>query len=99
VRDIGGSWIVRDEVKKTGHRERMKGDECILGDSTFVERILSGEPRCIKQPSVALDAPALRVSHLYGITANSLGSRRSRLILWRPRASSASGLFLMEDIL
>jgi putative transposase len=74
-----GSW---EQVKKTGRMERIKGDERILGDSAFVERVLSGEPGRIPQPAVTLDALAKRASDLYGITSESLcsGSRRSHLV-------------------
>ena len=70
-----GSW---GEVKKAG---RIKGDERILGDSAFVERVLSGEPRRMK-PTVSLDDLATRASDLYGITPENLqsGSRRSNLV-------------------
>jgi REP-associated tyrosine transposase len=74
-----GSW---EEVRKTGPMERVKGDERILGDSAFVERVLSGEPRRIAQPAIALDALAARVSDLYSIAPENLrsGSRRSHLV-------------------
>jgi putative transposase len=74
-----GSWKA---VKKMGPMERIKGDERILGDSAFVEKVLSGESRRIAQPAMTLAALALRVSDLYGITPEGLSSksRRSRLV-------------------
>lgn len=76
-----GSWA---EVKKTAHSERIKGDERILGDSGFVQRILSGErlsPRT-RQSGVTPDALAARIGDLYDIAIESLCSknRRSHLV-------------------
>jgi putative transposase len=78
-----GSWA---EVKKRARSERVKGDERILGDSGFVQRVLSGErlsPRtAAKRAGVTLDALAARIGDLYEVTAESLrsGSRRARLV-------------------
>jgi REP element-mobilizing transposase RayT len=68
-----GSW---EEIKKA--EVRVKGDERILGDSAFVERILAGQPRRITE-TVPLDTLVVRVSGLYGITVENLinGGRRS----------------------
>ena len=76
-----GSW---EEVKKTAGSERIKGDERILGDSGFVQRILSGErlsPRT-RQSGVSLDALAARVGDLYDVAIENLCSknRRSHLV-------------------
>ena len=74
-----GSW---EDVQKAASMERIKGDERILGDSAFVERVLSGEPRRISNPSVSLDVLASRVADLFGIAAEDLagGSRRFHLV-------------------
>lgn len=74
-----GSWT---EVKKTG--QRIKGDERILGDSDFVQKMLTGEPRRIgtDREGLTLDYLAGRVLELSGITPESLGSgsRRSAVV-------------------
>lgn len=74
-----GSWT---EVKKTG--QRIKGDERILGDSDFVQRMLTGEPTRIRadREGLTLDYLAGRVRDLCGITPESLGSgsRRSQVV-------------------
>ena len=68
-----GSW---EEIKKAGGR--IKGDERILGDSAFVDRILAGEPRRAAE-KVPLDALAARASGLCGTTVENLvnGGRRA----------------------
>lgn len=74
-----GSW---EEVRKMGRMERIKGDERILGDSAFVQKVLSDEPRHISNPSMSLDALAAQVERLFGVTPENLrsGSRRSHLV-------------------
>lgn len=87
-----GSWA---EVKKTG--QRVKGDERILGDSDFVQRMLTGEPRRITADpeGPTLDYLAGRVRELYGITLESLGSgsRRSAVVEARSLWAHLHGRF------
>ena len=73
-----GSWA---EVKKTG--QRIKGDERILGNSEFVQHILSHEsPSRTATEKVTLDTLAEQVGDLFHITPESLrsGSRRAHLV-------------------
>jgi hypothetical protein len=77
-----GSW---EEVRKMG--QRVKGDERILGDDAFVQRILSGERRSRRrQAGLTLDSLAQRVSNLYDITLESLCSRSRRSLLVEARS-------------
>lgn len=75
-----GSW---EEIKKA--EGRIKGDERILGDSDFVERILAGEPRRITKV-VSLDVLAVRAADIYGITLENLISGGRRLPLVEARS-------------
>jgi putative transposase len=75
-----GSWA---EVRKLG--QRIKGDERILGDSPFVQSMLSGEHlshRTAGQAGVTFTTLVQRIGDLYHITLESLrsGSRRSHLV-------------------
>ena len=78
-----GSWA---EVKKSS--ERLKGDERILGDTSFVERILSGErfsPRTAAG-QVTLDDLASRVAGLYDISVENLRSKSRRSLTVEARS-------------
>ena len=85
-----GSWT---EVKKSGGR--IKGDERILGDTGFVERILADErlsPRT-EATQAALDGLASRVAGLYDITVEKLRSKNRR-----PHLVVARSLFCFEAV-
>ena len=70
IRSIGG-WIELKALRKIG--ERMKGDERILGDSTFVEKVLrASEEKIDRQYRIRgegydLDALAKRVGEVLGV--------------------------------
>jgi hypothetical protein len=74
-----GSW---EEVRRTSRTERIKGDERILGDTAFVERVLSGESRRVANPALSLDALAARIAELFAVTPEELrsGSRRAHRV-------------------
>jgi putative transposase len=76
-----GSW---KEVKSTPHFERKKGDERILGDSSFVQAILTEaqERRRSAASKMSLDALAERVGALTGIDPHRLSdkSRRAHVV-------------------
>jgi putative transposase len=91
--DLTGGGLVRSygswrEVKGFSRVERLKGDERILGDTGFVEGILSGShealsPRvAVRRTGMTLDTLAARVDELYHIGLDALvgKSRRSPVV-------------------
>ena len=70
-----GSW---EEVRTTSRTERIKGDERILGDTAFVESVLSGESRRVAYPALSLDALAARIADCFAITLKELRSSSRR---------------------
>jgi putative transposase len=76
-----GSWA---EVRNTA--ERIKGDQRVLGDSAFVEKVLANEHiarrSSAKMAGLTLDTIANRVCDLYDMPFDSLGngSRRARTV-------------------
>ena len=85
VRSLGGWTEVRHE------RQRAKGDERILGDSTFVERVLkeTGEHYdrrlAIKQKGYTLEVIADKVSALYGVSTEDILSKGRRKTIVQAR--------------
>ena len=81
-----GSW---QEVRKRSH-ERIKGDERILGDTAFVQSMLSNEhlsPRvAAKRAGLTLQTLAERASTLYDITVEKLRSKSRRAHLVEARS-------------
>ena len=76
IRSLGG-W---EEVKKRG-RDRVKGDERILGDSDFVMHVLKmAEEKFtrsyeLKSQGYDLDSIERRVCEIYGIDADDIYSK------------------------
>jgi putative transposase len=71
-----GGWIELKALRKIG--ERIKGDERILGDSTFVEKVLRASDEKIdhqyrlRAKGYDLNALAKRVAEVLGVGAERL---------------------------
>ncbi|OPY65608.1 MAG: Transposase IS200 like protein [Syntrophorhabdaceae bacterium PtaU1.Bin034] len=89
--DLTGGGLIRSygswrEVKAFSQTGRLKGDERILGDSDFVQKILSAANERLSSKAahagMTLDALAMRIDEIYHIGLDALvrKNRRSHLV-------------------